>query len=200
MTGNLYPHKYKHGKQKELIDFNAFQEMMENDNFKKGDCHRSFLAFLYWFGTRRKGALERKREDFHVQNGILFVKVEPLKRGEPSSPLEIDVDMLYVDLILNQVTKTLEGERVWQFSKVTAWRIVKRVDQKKYPHFFRLNRCTRMLDDPEATISKIKAWFHWKTTKTFDSYIGLSRRHVRAGRKRLRQELTPNWVEKCARG
>jgi hypothetical protein len=189
MPGNPYPHKYKYGKQKEPIDFDAFQEMMENGNFKKGDYHRSFLAFLYWFGTRRMGALDRKREDFHVENGVLFVKVEPLKRGEPSSPLEIDVDIPYVDLIAKQVIKTARGDRVWQFSETTAWRIVKRVDEKKYPHFFRLNRCTRMLDDPEATIPEIKAWFRWKTTKTIDSYIGLSRRHVRAGRERLRKEL-----------
>jgi hypothetical protein len=86
--------------------------MMEKGAFKKGDYHRSFLALLYWFCTRRRDALERKREDFYLQDSGLFVKVEPLKHGEPSSPLEIDVDMPYVDLILNQVMETPEGERV----------------------------------------------------------------------------------------
>jgi len=81
MAGNPYPNKYKFGKQKEPIDFGTFQDMMEKGEFKKGDYHPSLLALLYWFGTRRRGALEGKREDFYLQDGVLFVKVEPLKHG-----------------------------------------------------------------------------------------------------------------------
>lgn len=74
MAGNPYSHKCKHGKPKEPIDFDTFQKMMENSDFKKGGYHCNFLAFLYWFGTRRKGALARKREDFHVEDGVLFLE------------------------------------------------------------------------------------------------------------------------------
>lgn len=189
MPGNPYPHKYRFGKQKKPIGFDEFENMMETGEFKKGDYHRSFLAFLFWFGLRRRAALERERGDFEIEDGVLFVTVAPLKRGIERPPLEIDIDLPYVDLIVNQVMETPEGERVWQFSEVTAWRIVKRVDERIYPHFFRLNRATHFLDDPTTTIPEMKSWFGWKDAKTISSYIGMSRRYVQRGRERLRREV-----------
>ena len=180
---------YKHGKQMAPIDLKILSSYMNEGHFSGGDYHRSFLAFLYWFGVRRMEALLRKREDFVIEETVMFVEVPPIKRGQPRPPLEIDTDLPFVDLIINQVLETPFGERVWPFSDTTAWRIVKRVDETKYPHFFRLNRCSQMLDDPGATTPEIRTWFGWRTSRTIDSYIGISRRYVRAGRARLRREL-----------
>jgi hypothetical protein len=166
---------------------------MENGTFL-GGRHESFLSFLYWSGVRRREALERLGKHFHVESEILFVDItppgyDPLKHGALRAPLELDIDLPYLDIVLSDVAQTGRNERVWSFSETTAWRIVKRVFPKKYPHFFRLNRATRFLEDPTTTIPEMKAWFGWKDTKTISSYIGLSPRYQRAGRMRLRREV-----------
>ncbi len=188
--------KYKHGKVTAPIDFPTFKEAMENGRFAKGKMlsHKSFLAFLYWFGVRKAEALERILEDFLVKDGLLIVNALPKKGGE-REPLEVPVDYPYVDLILKNVKQTRRSSgnkegRVWTFSPRTAINIVKRVmGDRYYPHFFRLNRATRFLEDPTTTLPEMKAWFGWKAAKTVDPYIGYSRRHIRRQRQRLKSEL-----------
>ena len=136
---------------------------------------------------------EKRKEDFRAKDGLLVVDIPAKKRGE-REPLEVPVDFPYVDFIMKKVNKTRRTlanptRRVWNMSDVTAWRIVKRVMPKKYPHYFRLNRATRFLEDPTTTIPEMKAWFGWKSTKTIDDYIGFSRRHIKRQRERLSQEL-----------
>ena len=181
--------QYKYGKQTKPIDFSAFEQMMKKlDSSLRPLRDKSFLAFLYWFGVRRAELLERVRGDFTVKEGRLIVEATPKKHGK-RPPLEIDMDLPYVDLIARQVEETRPGCRVWPISAPTAWRIVKRVSETHYPHFFRLNRATRFLDDPSTTIPEMKAWFGWKTTKTIDDYVGYSKRHIRRQSSRLRREL-----------
>jgi len=188
--------KYKYGKITAPIDFKTFQDAMENGKFVKSKMlsHKSFLAFLYWFGVRKAEALERTKEDFLIKDGLLIVNATPKKGGE-REPLEVSVDYPYVDLIVEKVKKTKhtlrnkEG-RVWNFSSRTAINIVKRaMGDRYYPHFFRLNRATRFLEDPTTTLPEMKAWFGWKAAKTVDPYVGYSRRHIRRQRERLKREL-----------
>ncbi len=181
--------EYKYGKQTKPIDFPTFRKMMKKLNSSvKPLRDKSLLAFLYWFGVRRAEALERVKEDFTVKDKRLIVDATP-KKGGKRPPLEIDTDLPYVDLIAEQVEKTPPGSKVWSVSPTTAWRIVKRASKKHYPHFFRLNRATKFLDDPSTTIPEMKAWFGWKTTKTIDDYIGYSKRHIRRQSSRLRREI-----------
>ena len=188
--------KYKCGKVTAPIDFQTFKDAMENGRFAKGKMlsHKSFLAFLYWFGVRKAEALERTTGDFVVKDGLLLVNAMPKKGGE-REPLEVLVDYPYVDLIIKKVEQTRRNpgdkeRRVWSFSPRTAINIVKRVmGDRYYPHFFRLNRATRFLEDPTTTLPEMKAWFGWKAAKTVDPYIGYSRRHIRRQRQRLKKEL-----------
>ncbi len=196
MKGNPYKNRYKHGKQTEPITLEQFKTIMEKGKFVK--CHRlrdrSLLAFLYWYGVRSSEALERTREDFKTEDGLLIVNA-PAKKGGQREALEIRVDLPYVNLIIKQVNKTRRTTKnpfghVWNMSQTTAWRVVKRVMPKHYPHFFRLNRATRFLDDPTTTIPQMKAWFGWKSADTINSYIGHSRRHIKEMRAKLGNELT----------
>ncbi len=188
--------KYKYGKITTPIDFETFKEAMENGKFIKSRAlpYKSFLAFLYWFGVRKAEALERRKEDFVIKDGLLIVDATAKKGGE-REPLEVPVDYPYVDLIVQNIGKTRrcprnEGGRVWNFSARTAINIVKRaMGDRYYPHFFRLNRATRFLEDPTTTLPEMKAWFGWKAAKTVDPYIGYSRRHIRKQRERLKKEL-----------
>jgi len=180
--------QYKHGKQTSPIEFKVFDKAMREGYFTQRS-HRSFSAFLYWFGVRRSEVLERVKEDFEVKDNVLIVDC-PAKKGGYRELLEISVDLPYVNLIIEQVHRTLPRQRVWKFSHTTAWKIVKRsMGEKFYPHFFRLNRATRFLEDPTTTIPEMKAWFGWKSTGTIDTYIGVSRRHIRKQADRLKQEV-----------
>jgi len=180
---------YSHGKQTSPIEFATFKKAMNQGRFSQRN-HKSFLAFLYWFGVRRGEALRLEREHFKLEDSILIVACEPEKGGERGD-LEIDASLPFVDLIIKQVNLTRQGDRVWKFCERTAVRIVKRaMGQKYYPHFFRLNRATRFLDDPTTTIPEMKAWFGWKASKTIDVYIGFSKRHIRRQRKRLTKEVS----------
>jgi len=144
--------------------------------------------------VRKAEALERTTEDFLFKDGLLIVNATPKKGGE-REPLEVLVDYPYVDLIITKVEQTRRNSenkegRVWDFSPRTAINIVKRVmGDRYYPHFFRLNRATRFLEDPTTTLPEMKAWFGWKAAKTVDPYIGYSRRHIRTQRQRLKKEL-----------
>ena len=191
--GNPHKRHYKYGKQTTPIDFQTFKSLMENGSFVKPLRDKSFLAFLYWFGVRRAETLERVKEDFVIKDGLLVVNATPKKGGE-REPLEVPIDYPYIDFVIRKVDKTRRTlsnptRRVWNVSGPTAWRIVKRVMPKHYPHFFRLNRATRFLEDPETTIPEMMAWFGWKASKTVDPYIGYSRRHIRKQRERLAREL-----------
>jgi len=184
--------KYKHGKITTPIDFQTFREAMKNGNFAKGRTlsHKSFLSFLYWFGVRKAEALERRKEDFLIKDGLLIVDATAKKGGE-REPLEVPVNYPYVDLIIENAKQTRNKEgRIWNFSPRTAINIVKRaMGDRYYPHFFRLNRATRFLEDPTTTLPEMKAWFGWKAAKTVDPYIGYSRRHIHKQRERLKMEL-----------
>jgi integrase len=188
--------KYKYGKITAPIDFETFKDAMEHGKFVKSKMlsHKSFLTFLYWFGVRKAEALERTKEDFVIKDGLLIVDATPKKGGE-REPLEVLVDYPYVDLIVEKIKRTRrslrnkEG-RVWNFSARTAINVVKRaMGDRYYPHFFRLNRATRFLEDPTTTLPEMKAWFGWKAAKTVDPYVGYSRRHIRRQRERLKREL-----------
>ena len=188
--------KYKHGKITTPIDFQTFKDAMKNGKFVKSKAlsHKSFLAFLYWFGVRKAEALERTKKDFLIRDGLLIVDAAPKKGGE-REPLEVPVGYPYVDLIIEKVKITRcslrnKESRVWNFSPRTAINIVKRaIGDRYYPHFFRLNRATHFLEDPTTTLPEMKAWFGWKAAKTVDPYIGYSRRYIRKQRERLKREL-----------
>jgi integrase len=178
---------YKYGKQKELIYLQQFMEILEATRFVKPLRDKSFLAFLYWFGTRKSEALERVKEDFEIENNILRVNAKVKKRGERPA-LEIPIDLLLVNLIIEKIEKTKPNRRVWNMSPTTAWRIVKRFSDKLYPHYFRLNRASHFLENPETSTAEMMTWFGWRSTKTVDKYVGYSRRHIVTMSSRLKKE------------
>jgi len=183
--------KYKHGKQTDTIDFETFRNRME-----KGICYdplrdKSFIALLYWVGCRKSEAYERLREDFEITEDTLSVEFHQRKKdGLKTPPIELPRDLPYVNLIAKQVENTSLEKRVWNIGSTTAWSIAKNIlGDKYYPHFLRLNRITRMFDDPTTTIPEAKSWTGIKTAKALDHYIGYSKRRLQKGVDRLRKEI-----------
>jgi len=184
---------YKYGKQTDTIDLEFLQERMKKGEFKSPLRDKSFLVLLYWTGVRKSEAYERVKGDFEInktKTDLVIDFHQRKKNGLKVPPLEIPLDLPYVNLIREQLERTRTGERVWFLSSATAWRIVKRALGKKYyPHFLRLNRITRMFDDPTTTIPEAKSWTGIKTAKALDVYIGFSKRRMEKGKERLRREV-----------
>ena len=157
-----------------------FWEIMEKGRFVKPRLHRAWLAFLYYVGCRKTEALLLTPKSFEIQGEELLVDVPPLKHGIERDVFRLDLNLPYVDVIVEQLQKTRKGRRVWPFDETTGWRIVKRAaGEKYYPHFFRLNRCVKFLNNKDLTLNEVRQWFAWKSLKTVDSYLGYSDRTMK---------------------
>lgn len=181
---------YKDGKQTTPITFEEFQKVIEPVESLN---HKSFLAFLFLSGVRVSEAYERVKGDFKIINGDLVIHC-PAKKHGIRQTLKLAVDMPYMPLIIEQINKTRKSKdnpdaRVWNISATTSWRIVKRVMPHHYPHFLRLNRAVRFLDDPSTTIPEMQAWFGWTNIETINSYIGFAERHLDSQTKRLKRQF-----------
>lgn len=195
--GNPYPHKYQHGKRTKTMSFDTFSKGMKYGKVAHPLRDRSYLAFLYWTGVRRSEAYERVKEDFEIKNGVLMVNVPAKKKGERGGSLRIRVDLPFVNLIIERLNETRlcyhpevkrKGRYLWPVSDTTAWRIVKRVFPKVYPHFFRLNRAVLFCQQPETTNVDVKSWFGWKSEKTIGFYMGVSEQSMIRMGNRLKAE------------
>lgn len=184
---------YKYGKQTDTLEFQTFKKQMDRVRCQESLRDKSFVALLYWVGCRKSEAYERVLEDFKF-----FLSPERLaidfhqrkKNGLETPPIELPLDLPFVDLIFKQLERTKPSERVWKIGSTTAWTIVKNIlGEKYYPHFLRLNRITRMWDDPTTTVPEVKSWTGIKTTKAMDTYIGYSKRRMQKGVVRLRREI-----------
>ncbi len=170
--------KYKHGKQKSEMEKETFYEIMEHGSFVKPLMHRAFLALLYYVGCRKAEALELTTRDFRITDDFLYVNIPAKKHGIERSPFKLNRKLPYVELILKRVKSTMKSKRVFPFNPVTAWLIVKRVAPKKYPHYFRLNRTVKFLNNPNVTLNEIRQWMAWKSIDTVNNYLGYSERTI----------------------
>lgn len=170
--------KYKHGKQKSEMEKETFYDIMEHGNFVKPQTHRAFLALLYYVGCRKAEALELTKENFKITDIFLYVDIPAKKHGIERSPFKLNRKLPYVDVILERAERTRKGKRVFPFNSVTAWLIIKRVAPKKYPHYFRLNRTVKFLNNPNVTLNEIRQWMAWKSIDTVNNYLGYSERTI----------------------
>ncbi len=180
--------KYKHGKQLETMSFKEWKEKMDKAKvFRR--WYKGLLAFLFYTGVRVSEATDRVKEDFKIEGDILIVNAPAKKHGQRSN-LELPLELPFIDLVVKRVKRCRKQKKVFSISPRHANRLVKQVfGEKYYCHYFRLNRATLFLEDPETTIPEMKAWFGWKKMETISSYIGLSKRGIKAQSNRLRQEI-----------
>ena len=186
--GNPHPHKYKFGKQTEKISFKDFSERIDQTRFVDPLRDKSFLVLLSYLGCRIGELLKLKRDRIIIKHGMISFDLEVFKGGDRPKPLKLPISFPYMELFLEYLRQT-KTERVFMMSYSTGWRTVKRAFPRKYPHYFRLNRATHMLDDPETTIPELKAWFGWKRVETIAEYIGHSDRYIDKGIKRIEKDV-----------
>jgi len=169
--------RYKAGKQTKELTKEEFWKVMEKGRFIKR-MHRAFLVLLYYIGCRKIEALRLRKERFKVKGDILFCDIPAVKGGIERNPFQLALSLPYIDELCACIEKTRKGKRVFPFTEFTAWLIVKRVLPKHYPHFFRLNRTVKFLNNPNITTNEIRQWMAWKRLATVESYVGYSERTI----------------------
>lgn len=115
--------------------------------------------------------------DVDIQGDMLLLIADPLKKGERVAPLELPLELPYVDLIVNQWERTEEGMKVWDLRKEYAWAIMKELGA--YPHHFRFSRATALVRNFKVSPLHLKNWMGWKRLETAYNYMETGGRYQR---------------------
>ena len=108
-----------------------------------------------------------------MESNSLWITIPALKHGKRGGELEIPMDLPGVIFVWELWHKIRKGKRVFRFGTSTAWRIVKRIDNKLTPHWFRHNRITqfrKLRDQGKLSTDEMKSWTGIKSDKTFENY------------------------------
>ena len=175
---------------------------------------KSLLALFFWTGLRKTEAIGSKShryvcaqcerrptaiikqtlampgirsEDISIDGQWLCVKAEARKHGSREGALRLHLSFPYVSLIVEQWKQTKPGERVWPIPEITAWRIMKQLDAKKYIHFFRFNRITELCSNPKISIAEICSWTGL-SVQTIESYMERSERFIKTAAEKMKEQ------------
>jgi len=172
--------KYKHGKQKRVMENPAFWNIIEHGHFVKPRMHKAFVTLLWYVGCRVSEIIELTKAQFEITKDLVKIDIPAKKHGIERPPFQLNRKLPYV----NELAEYIEARRgkkrkIFPFSRVTAWQIIKRCcGPKYYPHFFRLNRIVKFLDNPNITLNEIRQWNAWKSLRTVENYLGYSERTI----------------------
>ena len=196
---------------------NKAKQLIEEGKIRKYDLLtvQSFLAILYWSGLRKTevtGATPHRyvlptckshseeivkhteaipgilKEDIELRGDTLFIHAVARKRGSRKGDLEIWIEFPFADLILKQWKNIKPAKRVWPISEWDSWNIVKQIELKKYPHFFRFNRITEMCANPEMSVADICNWTGL-TPQTVNKYMERSGRFIHSAAEKMKRQF-----------
>jgi len=128
-----------------------------------------------------------------IEVPILKITAAAKKHGERKAPLELELQWAYVDLILKQWQRTKPGEPVWggvfHKRKEYVWKMLKEIDPTIYPHYFRFNRASKMVEDQRTNPQVLLSWFGWKRLQTAYHYLELGGKYIHESREIIRDEV-----------
>lgn len=175
--------RYKYGKIQQTVGLDKLQILMKrvvhvNRAGYSVEFIQALIALFYWTGLRRSEVLGDKghkwmtkkglktsdpfpgllKEDLSVDDQFLYVQQVARKHGKREAPLAIPLELPYVNLIVTRWQAAGPNRKVFPISYVTFWRILKRIDPKLYPHYFRFNRITKFAKNPKTSIAQICTW------------------------------------------
>ena len=136
------------------------------------------------------------KDDIEIIGDSLFVECIARKGGKRTAPLELWLELPYVNLIVEQWKRppkeepwmeTRQGWRVWPISEWDSWHLMKQVDQKKYPHFLRFNRITELCANPKLSVADICSWTGL-SPQTINSYMERSGRFIKRTARIMREQ------------
>ena len=164
--------KYKNGKPNREISVIELIKYLEKATFIRLS-HKAYFVLLYWIGARRTEPLNLLKEDLREESDRLFMKIPAFKHGERGGEIELPMDLPGIIFLKNRWIKTRKHRRLFPFATSTSWRIIKRVDPKLSPHWFRHNRITKfrkLLDLKKISKDDIKSWTGIKSDRTIEGY------------------------------
>lgn len=204
---------YKHGKISRTIDRDTFAKLEKR--FEEIDRHGYSLEFLQallaalnysgfriseWIGAsphkvhRKDGSVTYTKpwppllkEQIWKDLQFLYVYSKARKHGHRDAPIQIPLEMPFLDLVIRQWEATSPGQPLFHIPPVTWWRMLKAVDPKLYNHFFVLNRLTKQAEDPEMSMKDQEDW-SGKSPATIAYYRALAGRNTRKAGELMRRE------------
>lgn len=171
------PYYTRHGKIQTTISANKFKTIIQSMKNEKQE-YKSFVVCLYYFGLRVSEVLSLTSDLFYVDEELLTIDVpKRLKHGKKTPPISVGLDKPFVKEIVTTLEKTKPNSRLWDFSRVTGWKVVVRAFDR-YPHYFRLNRITQLFSPSKTrpsgySVKEVKSWTGL-TLQALDYYIGLA--------------------------
>lgn len=115
-----------------LMSYSTFRDAIKDLPIMK----QAFLSILFFAGCRVSEALALESNDISYDNDTIYIQFFRLKGSKQTDPQEVP---------LADALKWVcyQKGNLFQFSRTTAYRIVKSVFPKLYPHYFRMNRITK---------------------------------------------------------
>jgi len=116
--------------------------LMEYKTFRKAifdlpENKQALLSVLFFAGCRVSEALALTSDDISCTGDIIFIQFFRLKGSKQTDPQELP----RADALLWLCEQ--EG-KLFPFTRMTAYRTVKKVFSDLYPHYFRMNRITKI--------------------------------------------------------
>jgi hypothetical protein len=207
--------RYKYGKIEKPMDLNILAKLMDRvKDVNRGPYGVQFIqaliALFYWTGFRRSEVLGdsglkwrlksgeiRKSPPFpgllkenitiDYDEGFRLIRQVARKHGRRIEPVALPLFLPYVDLIVKQWEEAEPGQRVFPIDEVTFWRILKRIDPKIYPHYFCLNRVTKLAENRDNSLQDIVNWTG-KSPQTIAYYLAKAGRYSKEVGKRMLEE------------
>ena len=162
-------YKVKH---KKVMSFEEFERMLNQtvSRFKfppKTEAEvycqrmRAFLILMYWTPLRVSELIQRKREDFEIDDELITIDLYRLKKyyapTKPSEPFFLRTTYSMVDEVVNYLNTIDKHKRPFPFTRWTAWNYVRQVFPSFYPHHFRFSYITRSVNNAKDAGQLISA-------------------------------------------
>ena len=156
-----------------LMEYSEFREAIVD----LPEIRQAFLSILFFAGCRVSEALALTSQDISCTGDTIFIQFFRLKGSKQTDPQELPrADAL--EWVCEQ-----EG-KLFSFSRMTAYRTVKKVFSDLYPHYFRMNRITKTdIKFGDATVYQVFGI----SASSIDHYRG--KVDIKRVGKALREEL-----------
>jgi len=160
---------------KDVMDLNVFKKYLEGIKGKREFYllrKRAFLILLFWSGLRKSEVYDLRRREFDITpEGLTLLAIRKKKAKKKVLPLFLPRSLWGIEEAISWVGRFPPEERPFDISDTAAWMYAKDMAKALYPHFFRASKVTSMADDPEMTITKMRAWFGF-SLQVIESYLG----------------------------
>jgi len=149
------------------------EDMIENAHCLRD---KAMISILYILGCRITEALNIKKDDIILQiDDMVSFRIRALKRRDASGveyshKITVVKDTPFMENILAYIDTISYEDKLFDISRVHAWRIIDKLNKNAWCHLFRHTRLTK-LAEKGASPFQLQTWAGWKSIKNADSYV-----------------------------